>query len=191
MCVFLFVTGLLPSSPRSGIDNSVKSAQVEFLQSITQAIQAVTEAAHSGRGERFDLSEFHRHRHIMMRAENDINIYMTFMISFHLFCVFVSCVFIYPLCIRTYTGRHIPSPRPPLARDQSVTRDVNMTGSTIKAPTKTIALDSPIRQLPKPELEDLMRRKQMEIAALENSITKLMDKSNASLGKNLNTHTEI
>ena len=86
-------------------------------------------------------------------------------------------------------GRSVSSPRPPLA---GTTKEVNMMRGTIQEhTTKKISFDSPVRKLPKSELEELMRSKQKEIAALENSVSKLMDKSNASLGKIIGCSIEL
>ena len=86
-------------------------------------------------------------------------------------------------------GRSVSSPRPPLA---GTTKEVNMMRGTIQEhATKKISFDSPVRKLPKSELEELMRSKQKEIAALENSVSKLMDKSNASLGKIIGCSIEL
>ena len=81
-------------------------------------------------------------------------------------------------------GRSVSSPRPPRS---GMPKDVNLSRNTIQEQQqpgkKMISFDSPVRQLPMSELQQLMRTKQKEIADLENSVSRLMDKSNASLGK--------
>ena len=89
--------------------------------------------------------------------------------------------YMYMLC-HLNLGRSVSSPRPPRS---GMPKEVNLSRNTIQEQQpgkKMISFDSPIRQLPMSELQQLMRTKQKEIADLENSVSQLMDKSNASLG---------